>query len=138
MVNNEIPCVIVKVIVEYDYIYNIIDYDYIPSVEITIIRDQVIDYRLRLGCPTPAVHMAKWSRSSEHSIWSRVRLNSSTPQVIRKIDATPPLGRYEPTPTSISTAKRLLDHKTFNVSVVLDEPEKDHPKNHPEKRCYWM
>jgi len=26
MVNNEIPCVIVKVIVDYDYIYNVIDY----------------------------------------------------------------------------------------------------------------
>ena len=28
---NHTPCVIVKVITDYDYIYNVIDYDYIPS-----------------------------------------------------------------------------------------------------------
>ena len=31
MVNNQTPCIIVKVIVDYDYIYNVIDYDYIAS-----------------------------------------------------------------------------------------------------------
>ena len=31
MVNNQTPCVIVKVIADYDYIYNVIDYDYIAS-----------------------------------------------------------------------------------------------------------
>ena len=31
MINNQIHCVIVKVIVGYDYIYNIIDNDYISS-----------------------------------------------------------------------------------------------------------
>ena len=31
MVNNQTPCVIVKVIADYDYIYNIINYDYIAS-----------------------------------------------------------------------------------------------------------
>jgi len=28
MVNNKTPCVIVKVIADYDYIYHVIDYDY--------------------------------------------------------------------------------------------------------------
>ena len=32
MVNNQTPCVIVKVITDYDYTYNVIDYDYIVSV----------------------------------------------------------------------------------------------------------
>ena len=31
MGNNQTPCVIVKVIADYDYIYNVIDYDYIAS-----------------------------------------------------------------------------------------------------------
>ena len=31
MVNNQTPCVIMKVIADYDYIYNIINYDYIAS-----------------------------------------------------------------------------------------------------------
>jgi len=32
MVNNQTPCVIVKVFADYDYIYNVIDYDYIASI----------------------------------------------------------------------------------------------------------
>ena len=32
MVNTQKPCVIVIVITEYDYIYNVIDYDYIASI----------------------------------------------------------------------------------------------------------
>ena len=31
MINNQTPCVIVKVIADYDYIYNGIDYDYSAS-----------------------------------------------------------------------------------------------------------
>ena len=31
MVNNQTPCVIVKIIAVYDYIYNVIDYDWIAS-----------------------------------------------------------------------------------------------------------
>ena len=31
MVNDQIPCVIVKVIANYDYIYNVINDDYIVS-----------------------------------------------------------------------------------------------------------
>jgi len=31
MVNNQTHCVIVKVIADYDYIYNVIGYDYITS-----------------------------------------------------------------------------------------------------------
>jgi len=31
MVNNKTSYVIVKVIADYDYIYNVIDYDYLPS-----------------------------------------------------------------------------------------------------------
>ena len=32
MVNNQTPCVIMKVITDYDYIYNINYYDYIVSI----------------------------------------------------------------------------------------------------------
>ena len=31
MVNDQTPCVIVKVIADYDYIWNVIDYDYYAS-----------------------------------------------------------------------------------------------------------
>lgn len=50
MVNNQTPCVIVKVITDYHYIYNIIGYDYIVSGNGDYsYSDHVIDYnRLRL------------------------------------------------------------------------------------------
>ena len=31
MVNNQTPCVIMKVIIDYGYVYNVIDYDYTAS-----------------------------------------------------------------------------------------------------------
>jgi len=31
MVNNQTTCVIIKVISDYDYIYNVINYDYVAS-----------------------------------------------------------------------------------------------------------
>jgi len=50
MVINQAPCLIMKVIADYKYIYNVIDHnkDYI-AFGITFTRDHVIDYkRLRL------------------------------------------------------------------------------------------
>ena len=49
MVNNQTPCVIVKIITEYDYICGVIDYNYIAS------GNNDYDYlrscnRLRLSC----------------------------------------------------------------------------------------